>query len=385
MNKPLAIGLIIFFILVIAGGAIWLTLKPEAETTTTERGTILRFPFGLFGGEEPTPTSAQPTAPATGEKQALMLLDQGPVESFAVRENSVRYLIKQDGHILEVGPRGEEQTRVSNTTIPKIFETAWSFNSSKAILKYIEGSARRIISAEFIATSTRASVLSSNIISATFAPDRDRIAYLVPTASGSRLISANPDNTKQTEITNLPFKDFDLYWPEKNSIYFLSRPSGSVGGFLFKYDLVKESFDKVLGEVAGMRVRFSADGQKLVYSAYDNASSRSRLYLYDLKTAKTSDLQTAGLADKCAYAKSAKNIIYCGLDQNPAPVLYPDAWLKGEVSFSDSLWQINIETGEKKILNEQKFDIKQIESSDNGGFLYFIDKNNGSLWSLKTN
>src|SRR3989338_7248115 len=102
MNKPLAIGLIIFFILVIAGGAIWLTLKPEAETTTTERGTILRFPFGLFGGEEPTPTSAQPTAPATGEKQALMLLDQGPVESFAVRENSVRYLIKQDVHVLEV-------------------------------------------------------------------------------------------------------------------------------------------------------------------------------------------------------------------------------------------------------------------------------------------
>ncbi|MEK7567059.1 MAG: hypothetical protein AAB527_02925 [Patescibacteria group bacterium] len=381
MNKPLAIGLIIFFILVIAGGATWLTLGPEAETETSGRGTILRFPFGLFGADEPTQPTPQPT-PTTEEKQALVLLDQGPVESFSATKNGARYLLKQDGHVLEIGPKGGEQVRISNTTIPKIFEVAWSRDASKTILKYIEGANARVISAEFIATSTKAVVLPQNIISAVFAPDRDRIAYLIPTSSGARLITANTDNTKQTEITNLPFKDFDLFWPEKNSVYFSSRPSGSAGGFLFKYDLLKESLDKVLGDILGLQVKFSADGQKFAYSAYDSIS-KPRLYIYDFKTAKTADLQTATLADKCAFAKSAKNIIYCGIDQGMTPALYPDAWLKGEISSNDSLWQINLETGEKKMLTEQKFDIKQISPSDNDVFLYFIDKNNGSLWSLK--
>lgn len=383
MNKPLAIGFIIFFILVIAGGAIWLTLRPETETETAERGTILRFPFGLFGGEEET---AQPTplpTTTTEEKQTLVLLDQGPVESFTTTENGVRYLLKQDGHIMEIGPTGGAQTRISNTTIPKIFDAVWSRDASKTILKYIEGANTRTISAEFIATSTKAVVLPQSIISAVFAPDRDRIVYLIPTSSGSRIITANPDNTKQTEIVNLPFKDFDISWPEKNSIYFLSRPSGLSTGFLFRYDLARESLDKILGDIAGLQVKFSEDGQKLVYSAYNIPDSKPRVFIYDLKTAKTSDLQNTGLAEKCAFAKTAKNIIYCAISQNPVPAVYPDAWLRGEASFNDSLWQINFETGEKKLLSDQNFDIKQIKASSDDKFLYFTDKNNGSLWGLE--
>ncbi len=384
MNKPLAIGLIIFFILVIAGGAVWLAVRPEQEVETTERGAILRFPFGLFGGgEEETPTITTPTTTEPEEKPALLLLDSGPVESFAITKNGVRYVLKQDGHVSNIGPRGEEQTRVSNTTITGIFDAAWSSDASKTILKYLEGGNIRTVSAEFVSTSTRAVVLPQNIISFSFAPNQDRIAYLIPTSAGARLITANTDNTKQTELANLPFKDFDIFWPENNFTYFLSRPSGSAGGFLFKYGISSGALDKILDNLAGLQIKFSPDGQKLVYSAFDAQFQQSRLFIYDIKSKEASNLQTPGLAGKCSFSASGKNKIYCGLDRNPAPAVYPDDWMQGSVSTNDLFWEIDLVTGRREQLTDRGFDIKQTELSEDGRFIYFLEKNNGSLWSLK--
>ena len=383
MNKPLAIGLIIFFILVIAGGAIWLTMRPAEEPTTTERGTILRFPFGLFGGGEEEPVTTTPTPTEEGEKPALLLLDSGPIESFTPTQKGVRYISKQNGHVSEIGPRGEEQTRVSNTTITGIFDSAWSPNASKAVLRYLESGNTRTVSAEFVSTSTRAVVLPQNIISFAFAPDRNRIAYLVPTSAGSRLIAADPDNTKQTETTNLPFNDFDIFWPENNFVYFLSRPSGSAGGFLFRYSISAGTLDKILDNLAGLQIKFSADGQKLVYSAYDSQFRQPRLYVYNLKTKETANIQLLGLADKCVFSKNNQNKIYCGLDRNLPASLYPDDWMRGAVSTNDLVWEIDSAGGQRKQLADRGFDIEQVALSEDGKFLYFTEKNNGSLWSLR--
>src|SRR3989338_6694409 len=134
-------------------------MRPEEEQTTAERGTILRFPFGLFGGGEeqaPAPTTTETTGDP--EKQVLTLLSPDPVESFAVVKNGVRFIEKQTGKVSESGPQGEEQTRISNTTITKIFDVSWSPNASYAFLKYRENGNTRAVSAEFVATSTRASV-----------------------------------------------------------------------------------------------------------------------------------------------------------------------------------------------------------------------------------
>ncbi|QQG45931.1 MAG: hypothetical protein HYY55_03035 [Candidatus Niyogibacteria bacterium] len=384
MNKPLAIGLIIFFILVIAAGAIWLAVRPAPLAEEAERGFLQRFPFGLFGGGEPAQPSPE-TAPAPiAEELALLMLDQGPVESFSIKETGLRYLLKQDGHIMDIGPRGEDQTRVSNTTIPKIFETSWSQNASKIIFKYIENDNIRTVSAEFIATSTRATVLPQNIISFAFAPDRERLLYLVPTPNGSRLIAADPDNSRQTDVASFPFGDFDIYWPEKNSVYLLSRPSGVAEGFLFKYDLQRGTLNKILGDLAGLQIKFSDDGQKVIYSVYDAASEKPRLFIYDLNKKTAVDIQTDGLAEKCSFTRKNAGLVYCGLDQGLQAAVYPDEWLQGSISTSDTLWEINFETGQKRLLDETlPFNIKQITVSYDGVFLFFIDKNSGSLWSLE--
>lgn len=387
MNKPLAIGLIILFILAIAGSAIWLTIRPE-ETTEVESevGILRRFPLNIFGlgGEEPT--TAGETTPAEGqvEKPALVLLRPGPIVSFVPTEKGVRFLEQETGHVSEVGPEGEDEVLISNTTIPGIFDALFTPDASGALLKYMEGETLRAVSTQFVATSTKATVLPQNIISAAYALDSKRISYLIPSGDNSRTIAANPDNSKQSEINLLPFKEFEIFWPEKNSFYYLSRPSGVSDGFLFKYSVQNGSLDKILGDVPGLEVKFSKDASKFVYSSFDSNSSEPRLWTRNLKTGEVVSMQTRGLARKCAFSSADINLIYCALDQNLPSGIYPDDWLQGVIGSNDSIWEINLETGAKKLLNaDRTFDISQIDVSRNGGYLYFIDRRGNSLWSLK--
>ena len=388
MNKPLAIGLIILFILSIAGSAIWLTVRPSEETQATEEvGILRRFPLNLFGlGGEEEPQAG--TAPADGqepsEKLTLSMISPGPITGFAPVKNGIRFLEKETGHVSESGPQGENAGIVSNTTIPRTFETIWSPDALKSIMRYSEGETARIISAEFVASSTKATPIPANAISAVYSPDSKRIAYLIPSGDGARTIAADPDNSKQTEINVLPFGEFQLAWPEKNSIYYQTRPSGLTLGFLFKYNIQSGSLDKILGDLNGLETRFSADAAKIVYSVAEQNNEAPRLFVYDVKTRESSNLQAKGLARKCVFSRTQEDIIYCALDQNPPAAIYPDEWLQGAAGTRDLPWELNFKTGSKKNLDaERTFDVSQIDVSPDDGFLYFLNRADESLWSLK--
>lgn len=386
MSKPLAIGLIIFFILVIAISAIWLVIRPESELLEPERARPRRFPLGLFAPrpKEIPPTEIEtPTIPL--EKRALTQLSSDPVTGFTVTKTGIRFIEKGTGHVFDIGSQGENRIRISNTTIPKIFDVSWSPDASKAVLKYFEDENVRIISAEFVATSTKGTILPTTMLSNTYAPSRERILYLLPTGSGgARTIAADPDNTNQTEVFVLPFQEFILDWPEKNTISYLSRPSGSTAGFLFMYNLKTGSFNKILGDILGLETRWASTGETIIYSSYNLTSRAPNLFVYDVKDKTSQNLQINTLADKCAFTHTNDSIIYCGVSQDLAPALYPDEWLQGVVSTADNIWKINMESGEKNLLaTEKTFDIQHIKFSRDDQFLFFIDKKDGSLWSLK--
>ena len=95
----MAIGLIILFILSIAGSAIWLTVRPSEETQATEEvGILRRFPLNLFGlgGGEEAPAGAGPAEEqAPSEKPALNMVSAGPVTAFAPTKNGIRFLEKE--------------------------------------------------------------------------------------------------------------------------------------------------------------------------------------------------------------------------------------------------------------------------------------------------
>lgn len=391
MNRPFAIGLIIFFILLIAASAFWLAIRPKApEIAAPEQTTVRRF-FGFFGlpaGQPPTTingTSSASPAETTAPQEPLVLLSTEPIVGYAVASSGVRYIERGTGHVVDVSPRGDIRNRISNTTISKIFSVAWSSDASRALLSYIESESVRVVSATFSASSTNTSLMPSSVLSAVFSPFTPlNILYLLPSDTGARAVIANPDNSKPSETVTTPFPEFLVAWPDKNTLSFTTRPSGNVPGFLFTYDLAAHQLSKLLGDVMGLEVLWSKSGKRLLYSYYNSQNQLPRLFALELKTKTVLDLGVTTLASKCVFSSNDETVIYCGMEAQSRPALYPDDWLQGALSFTDKLWKINLTTLEKNLLaTNQTFDASQLRTSNDDRFLYFVNKKNNSLWSYK--
>lgn len=383
--------IIIIIITAVAVGLIWsLAGKPGEEPG--ERGFFAR----LFPSREEQPIAPRPWATTTPEMSEQELISQrkrvqllqlvpNAVAGAAFTEGKVRYIEKSTGHVYEVGPNGEEKTRISNTTIPRIFETFWSFDAGSAVLRIFDqtGSQVKNFSASFTGSTTQGIFLHPDISSIAVSPAEDKIFYLFPSGSQTIGILANFQNKNQKQIINTPFGDFLASWPEKNTLGLLSKPSGLVDGFLYKFNLKTRSLEKVLGEKKGLFAKWSADAEKIIYSeAVKNGLS---LNLWDIAQSQAAPFYFQTLAEKCAFANSSENIIYCAVPESLSRAILPDDWYQGIVSFSDKIWQTDVKTGQTSILTDSQENIDAInlflDPEDN--YLFFTNKKDGTLWRLK--
>ncbi|PIR70323.1 MAG: hypothetical protein COU46_02155 [Candidatus Niyogibacteria bacterium CG10_big_fil_rev_8_21_14_0_10_42_19] len=314
--------------------------------------------------------------------QRLVQITQTAVSGFALKNEGLRFIERSTGHVFESDSIGANKTRISNTTIPQIFKTAWDSDAEGALIMYREEENIRLASVLFKGTSSEGVLLPADIISFDYAPDRDRIIYLVKTSAGLTTFAANPDNTKQAEILRLPPADFMIGWPAANSISFLSRPSGEAEGVLYRFDINKNSFDKVLGPALGLGAKWSSNGAGVMYSIYDRSIKKPRMFVYNLKEGKTIDLNVQTFAQKCSWPGGED--VFCAIPTSITAGIYPDLWLTGEESFNDHLWKINISTLQKKDLADlQDIDVNEIKNSGDGKFIYFQNKKDGSLWGFR--
>ena len=82
-------------------------------------------------------------------------------------------------------------------------------------------------------------------------------------------------------------------------------------------------------------------------------------------------------------------MVYCGVPIDIPEGEYPDEWYKGKTTFSDSLWRVDTENGALEQLARPETDVLEAIDvahpflSTAGDFLFFINKKDSSLWSLK--
>ncbi len=390
MNKPFAFGLIVFFILIIAASGVWIAIRPAAPQVAQPVSAPRRFPFGLFGTTQQQPPATTPgteAAPGGGQAEPsqtiLTLLSPDPVAGFTVASGSVRYIELQTGHVVDIGPRGGTSVRISNTTLPRIFDVTWSADASRAVLRYTDSDVVRTVSATFGASSTQAAPLAPSLLASVFSPFKPfKLLLFAQNGTGGRLLTADADGSKQTEALSLPSPHFQPSWIDKNTVALVTKPSGMAPGFLFTYDLTTKRLTKILGDIPGLETAWSSDAKQFVYSAYDAATQLPHLWLFDMKTRKPQDLGVATLASKCVFGEHDGSALFCGIDPRLPAGLYPDDWLQGVVSPADELWKLNLVSFAKtKLPVDRSLDIKNLRAAPDDSFLYFMDKKNNSLWS----
>ncbi|MBI5045591.1 MAG: hypothetical protein HZC14_01125 [Candidatus Niyogibacteria bacterium] len=380
-RKKLIIIISAALILIILGGVLiyyfYIRSVPVAQ-----RGVIGRlFPTPTEKIGPSSATSGQITPPTTSEKvgQLVHLTDIAIAGMKEMPFGRARYIEKSTGHVYEISGDGSDRVRVSNTTIPKIWSAEWSPKGDKAVLGIFDDAGIKYFSAIFNGTSTEGVFLPDNANFGSYAPNQDKILYATTLNDKTTLITANASNTKQDKLYIAPPAEFLLDWPATDTVSLLTRPSGAVSGFLYNLDIKTKALEKIVGDIKGLDALWSIKGDKILISAGGTSLSSRVVSL----TGETLAEGRKTLAEKCAWSASKENILYCAIPTQIPNGNYPDDWFKGKASFQDYILKIDLLTQDiTLILARSTFDIQKMLIGQDDKYLYFIDKNDGTLWGL---
>jgi len=315
-------------------------------------------------------------APATPERS-----DGGQA---ATASTTVRYVEKSTGHIYEISPQGKDRNRLSNTTILKIFETLWSPDANKMIMRYFNDNLVSNFSAKF-STSTSAIegiFLPSETIAVAASPFEDKVFYLQQMENTTYSILTDFTNKKKDNIFSLPFSEFNLAWPAKEIIAFTTKPSFGADGYSYFLNTKTKEFNKILGRIKGLTTLVSAKGDRVLYSQSVNKGFSA--FVLNIKDKSSNNLGLTTLPEKCVWSKINTDVVYCAAPKSFPSADYPDEWYQGLVSFDDAVWAINVATGETQIIyDETNADIINPFLTADESYFVFTNKKDLTLWSLK--
>ena len=90
--------------------------------------------------------------------------------------------------------------------------------------------------------------------------------------------------------------------------------------------------------------------------------------------------------NKCVPSNKLSNVVYCGYELTSYDSNFPDNWYRGEQTFTDNIWSINLTTlsATQLVVPEKEtgrqLDIIDLYNSPDGKMLYFRNKNDNTLW-----
>ena len=384
--KKIIITLIIIVIVVLVG---WWFYSSRSAGPNGQQNGIFSIFFPSSGEKNiqnlPGPATTTPGGAVSNGKLIeagnLIQLTANAITGAAAASSTIRYLEKSTGNIYEINPDGTGRLRLTNTTILKTAAALWSSNADKSIVSFFDENNNLKTFSLNLSTSTGI-FLPQSLVAATVSPAEDKIFYLASANSAFSGIIADFSNKNQKNIFTSPFGEFNLAWPNKNTITLLTKPSANVPGFFYSLNPSSGAFQKILGDLNGLTALLSPDGTRAIYSESGNSSLQTKIF--NLKDKTTSDFDLRTLPEKCVWSKLNKDIVYCAVPDNFPAGDYPDDWYQGLVSLNDSLWQKDFSSGKTSVLaNNLNADVTNPFLTSDENYFVFTNKIDNALWSLK--
>lgn len=420
-TKTIVVALFILIVIALGGFAYWYFFMGGAQTlspdTTTPNGTNTPSGFQPFGrpstntsgntGTQNQNNNTQTEIPDTAVTiPALRLLSNTPVGGYGASTTAsttvIRWVDRGRGNIYEAVGDKLDITTLSNTLVPRIYDSIWNKNLTAFISSTLSDNEPQpnTLYAELLkrnlASSTnenltpfelRGKNMPNNIVSYAVSPKSDSVfLFTVENARGKGYITPFNGGTL-TQIFDTPITQVNIEWPEANNIAITTKGSIATPGFLYFVNPKTGIWKKIVGPVFGLSTKVSRDAKYVLLSAPDGAESIVSS-IYNISTGKGSNAVIKTLADKCAWGNFYKNILYCAVPAEQTKASYPDDWYKGIVSFIDKIWQINADTGEIHLVtpivdqSDRVIDAINLGLDTKDDYLIFMNKNDLSLWSF---
>lgn len=354
----------------------------------------------------------------------LRLLNATPVGGYSASTTAsttvIRWVDRGRGNIYEAREDNLDITTISNTILPRVYESWWNKNMTSFIGQYLDGANDNVTTvisnilkrpappvtknatSSLLASSTansnnsgvqltpyelKGNTISGNIISIAKSPKGDKVLEIINENGLSVGYISNFDGSGQKKLFDTPLAQVNADWPEDNTIAITTKGSANYQGYLYFVDVRTGAMKQILGGINGLSAKVSRDASLVVFSA-TGPNNDIITGLFDVKKQAFSDVAFKTLADKCVWSAKFKNMAYCGVGYKIDSANYPDNWYIGAASFIDGIWSLNATTGEThqvaKLLDLAPtiIDAYNLQLDANDNYLLFMNKNDLSLWSL---
>lgn len=354
-------------------------------------------------------TSPTPDSSSTINLPTLRQLSSTPVGGYGIVSTpgttTIRWIDRGRGNVYEANMSSLNITTISNTLLPMVYDSWWNKDNTSFVAQYLDGSSDKISTvianitkrpAPTSATSTKdamkteyelkGKVISGNISAITESPNKEKL--LITTIEGDRAVGylSNADGSGQKQLFVLPFTKFVVDWPKEDTISITTNADSSFDGYMYFVNTQNGTVKKILGNIKGLSTKTSSDAKYVIYSA--GTTNAISTFVYNVSTGESSPVIFKTLAEKCIWSRTLVEDVYCGVSSTFSDGKYPEDWYRGTRSFVDNIWTLDAKTGEVRqvvdLLNQNNvvIDAYKMGISGNGQFLFFINKNDLSLWSL---
>ncbi len=301
----------------------------------------------------------------------------------------LRFAERGTGYVFDIDAKGEGLVKASGTVIAHTLIALFADDGKTVLLRYIKNDNKTV--ATYLGHLVPAadansfgtvigSFLADNISDVALSADKKSFAYIIPTAKGSAGMTMKADGSGQKQIFASAFSEWLIDWPATGAVVTTKASADALG---YAYAVVSSgNMQKILGGQSGLTTKMSPDGKTMLYSV--SVSGRIDLHVRRIKDGADMDTGLSTLPEKCAW-NAAGTLAYCGAGTSVTAGQYPDSWYQGVTHFNDAIWKVDAATGTTTELSDgegNSLDTTSLALDQNEQYLFFINKNDASLWSF---
>lgn len=342
--------------------------------------------FGLGNEEGVSPVIVDTTTvdvsgtTQEGAPQALKQLTLRPVAGavFTMNGSTVHYVEQGTGHIYSINLVSGAESLISGTTLPGTREAIFSKDGAQVAISIFDGTELKTLvgsAGESTTQSFTGVSLPQGAQDIFFDTATNTLMYTLEGESGVSGYSYNTKKETGIQLFSIPLRDVTVLWGGE-SIHVYTTPTASQTGYLYKISkneltYVAEGGPGLMGFIFNNTPITTVSGEEGVISSA-------------IASGKETPLPVAIIPEKCV---GDETFLYCAVPRDFGNMeTFPDNWYKGVTSYSDTLWEIDTADGVATVLSNfelesgRQIDVSKIGISEDNTRLYFINKNDNTLW-----
>ena len=321
--------------------------------------------------------AATTTAGEASTANARLATLRKTIGAVGLSDGTIRFVESGTGHVYQVDSAGSE-TKLSGTTFPGARNAVWSKEGTRvAITREVDGNTLETFNGFIQKTDTGALSLEGSVIPGTvsnvaYSESGDTLYFTREKALGTTEgVSQNLKTNKTQILFTTPVHDSVVAW--EPTIIVTTKSSAVLPGFAYTKDGARltDSMNALGTKELGSAILFSGQEASLLTSWLQTGTRRVTL-------------SRGVIPEKCNQNGIS---LICAAPTNFEETSYPDQWYRGEVSYNDSLWQFDMNTGSSTLLfdfeanTHKQIDVRSI-TVVSGGYL-LEGKSDDSLWFVR--